>query len=168
MNQPSTVSPESLLAFAALLEKAGREVLWEVRGNSMGDALPEGCTIRIRAAPPESYRAGQVVAFLGGTVLTAHRVAYRGKGRLARYLITQGDARTPCDPPIEVAAVLGVVTEFCWQGQWQPTPASASRSAAGQRKADLHVALVRGLLSCHIGLARRIAGTLLRLHRRFR
>ncbi len=158
---PSTISePDSdyLLALTTLIKRTGGEVLSTVRGTSMGTTIPDGSQIRIRAVGDEALREGQVVAFLAGPSLCAHRIVYRGGGgRLGGYLLTLGDGWVYCDPPIPVAAALGVVTEYKLNGKWRIPSPRPRRSRAEQRKADLNVAFIRAVMRLNVGWAQRIA-----------
>lgn len=116
-------SPE-LELFRVLASR--RPVESELRGPSMGRAIPSGARIRIAPAPRgAAFERGQVVAFVAGSRVIVHRIAYLGRGRAARYLITHGDGNWMCDPPIEADAVAGVVDEHYAEGAWRPVgPAS--------------------------------------------
>lgn len=93
----------------------------ELRGPSMGCAIPSGARIRIAPVPSGvAFERGQVVAFVAGSRVIVHRIAYLGRGRAARYLITHGDGNWMCDPPIEADAIAGVVEEHYAEGAWRP------------------------------------------------
>jgi len=111
-------SASDLQSLAALVNRTGRPVVCTLHGRSMGKALPDGSLIRIQALRGEESELGQVVVFDVNGALVAHRVVYLGQGpRLGRFILTHGDGRIPCDPPIERSAVLGVVTEYsCGEG----------------------------------------------------
>ncbi|MHB8653635.1 MAG: S24/S26 family peptidase [Terriglobia bacterium] len=167
MNDPAPPSSRSeleadcLLGIATLMKRAGREVQSEIRGTSMGTTIPDGSQIRIRPSEAEALGVGQVVAFLAGQSLRAHRLVYKGKGeRLGKYLLTLGDAWLYCDPPIHVSAALGVVTEYRHGGEWRVLTSQPGRSRTDQRKADLNVAFIRGCMWLNVGWAQWIAKTL--------
>lgn len=112
--------PNDLELFRAL--SARRPFESELRGPSMGAAIPHGSRIRISPPPAGGAPiAGSVVAFLAGSRVMVHRIVYRGRGPAARgWLVTHGDANWMCDPPVEVGAVAGVVSEYREGHQWRP------------------------------------------------
>jgi hypothetical protein len=117
---PTTIveSPkgDQLLALGALLGRSGKIIESEISGTSMGSTLPAGCRIRIRPLSLEQYRAGQVVAFVSGNAIFAHRIIfYNRQGAL-----TRGDNHSLCDLPVPSRAILGVVTECLRDGKWCP------------------------------------------------
>ena len=89
-------------------------------GDSMEPTLPVGCAIVI-ARLPERVALGQIVAFVDGDALVAHRLVRRS----GEHWIAQGDNRPWPDPPRHRAQALGVVVRAeaaggrCW-----PTPFS--------------------------------------------
>ena len=101
-------SPRQAQALVELLKKSGHNIESEIHGVSMGDTLPDGSKIRIQPGP-EAIVRGEIVAFLRGRTLVAHRVVYQGRGRLKDHLVTRGDARLLCDTPIRTRMVLGTV-----------------------------------------------------------
>jgi hypothetical protein len=105
---------DQLLAFGALLGRSGRIIESEISGTSMGDTLPSGCRIRICALPAEEYRAGQVVAFLTGRTICAHRIVHRTR----QGVLTRGDSQSWCDIPIPLSAILGIVSGRTVNGKW--------------------------------------------------
>jgi catechol 2,3-dioxygenase-like lactoylglutathione lyase family enzyme len=151
-------------AVTSLLSKTGRDVVTTIRGRSMGAALASGSLVRIQPRSGEECAVGDVAVFVINGTLIAHRVVYRGKGpRLGRFVLTQGDGRVQCDPPIETESVLGVVTEYCDKGEWRPLALRPSRSAAGRFRAALHVAFIRACMLVNVPMAKWNARTLLAL-----
>ena len=116
---PSSTVPgrerEQLRAFGYLLARSGRIIESEISGTSMERTLPSGSKIRIQPLPAEEYRVGRIIAFvLSGTVF-AHRIICRTR----QGVLTRGDNRSLCDAPVPLDAVLGAVTEWFVDGEWQ-------------------------------------------------
>jgi hypothetical protein len=151
---PTTIveSPkgDQLLALGALLGRTGKIIESEISGTSMGSTLPAGCRIRIRPLSLEQYRAGQVVAFVSGNAIFAHRIIfYNRQGAL-----TRGDNRSWCDLPVQSRAILGLVTECLRDGKWCPVDDSvASSRDMPTRRRTLEIAL-RVCMQIDIRLAR--------------
>jgi hypothetical protein len=92
----------------------------DVRGASMGAAIPDGARIRIRGGPEDVWRAGKVIAFLAGSRIMVHRIVYEGRRGPARhFVLTQGDGNWLCDPPVNRSTVVGEVEAFSTGGEWQ-------------------------------------------------
>lgn len=114
-------NPGRILAVASILRTDQRVIESQIQGTSMESTIPDGSRIRIRFSDQKSYQVGQVVAFLAGTRIIVHRLAYKGRyGRAKNYLITQGDGKLLPDPPVNFESVLGLVTEFQCEGRWMP------------------------------------------------
>jgi len=107
---------DQLLAFGELLGRSGKIIESEITGGSMGDTLPSGCRIRICALPTEEYRPGQVVAFLTGGTICAHRIVHRAR----HGVLTRGDSQSWCDLPVPISAIIGVVSGRTVNGKWIP------------------------------------------------
>lgn len=157
---------EQLLAFGTLLAHSGKVIESEISGTSMGSTLPSGSRIRIQPQPAEEYRIGQTVAFVLGSRIIAHRLVYR----TSHCVLTRGDNHSWCDLPVPVGAVLGVVTEWFINGEWQRFVDAPERLPAQPwRSRALDIAL-RACMQIDIRLARhtlRMLMGLVRLHRRF-
>jgi hypothetical protein len=126
---PQAVTATDLEAFKLLAARGAVES--ELRGSSMGEAIPDGVRVRIsRSAGECRWQPGDVLAFLGGSRIMVHRVAYvAGEGAALGYLITHGDGNWICDPPIESSAVAGTVRDYLREGEWRPVgPARMSRA----------------------------------------
>jgi hypothetical protein len=155
--EPAPLSTRDLELLRLLGARDARSVESEVRGSSMGEAIPDGARIRIvPAARDATWREGQVVAFLAGTRLMAHRVVHVGRARGARYVITQGDGNWFCDPPVALEVVAGEVRECCVEGSWRDVGPSDS-SALRRVIAYPVLALLRTVLAVSPGAASRIA-----------
>jgi hypothetical protein len=161
------VSPQDLSAIAALLKHTHAHVESQVHGGSMGATLPPGARIRLSCRETADYRPGDVVVYVQGSGLVAHRLVGRGRGARARgYLITRGDASATCDPPVPIERAVGLVTE--WRRAdaetWQQVGPPTYRSGLGALVATADHAMVGALLELHPPLAR--AGAILarRLH----
>jgi hypothetical protein len=162
---PMTNFPDSagdqLLAFGALLGRSGRIIESVICGTSMGSTLPTGCRIRIHPVSVSDYHAGQVVAFVYGGAIFAHRIVYRSR----HGVLTRGDNRSLCDLPVPFDAVLGVVTEYLLDGDWRPLQNDLQFDCERKRRSRAAEMLLRRCLQIDIRLARRIARILVQLAR---
>lgn len=123
-----TAPPAERLALAHVLRGTGREFESQVQGVSMRGSLPAGSRIRIRCDGAAGAARGDVVAFVQGDLLVAHRLVGRGRGpRAANFLVTLGDGGVICDPPVAIETVLGTVIACQRGGEWVPVPASLAR-----------------------------------------
>src|SRR5579862_7739784 len=117
----SPAAVEDLARLRALTQKGDVLIHSELRGSSMGPAIPDGVRIRIRSGHRQPCQVGQVIAFLAGSRIMVHRVAYEGRGEAARaFVITQGDGNWVCDPPVDRSTVIGQVEAFLAGADWQP------------------------------------------------
>ena len=143
--------------FRVLVKRSGEPVESELRGTSMGLAIPAGSRIRIVHTEGDDYRPGQVVAFLGHRRVMVHRVMHVGRRGGARmFLITQGDGNWMCDPPVALDTIAGRIEELRVNGQWQavgPSHASFLRRAVSFPSR----ALLRAALELSPSFAVRIA-----------
>lgn len=129
-------------------------VACRLNGGSMQPAIPARAWIRITFSPAP-YHVGEVVAFMEGARVVAHRVVWTARARGDGLLITRGDARILPDAPVSASDVLGRVAEFDCGSGWQ---APAMRSALPRRERCLAFALLAAcaaLLTFNAGLARR-------------
>jgi len=152
---------EQLLAFGTLLARSGKIIESEISGTSMGRALPAGTRIRIQPLPGGNYGVGQIVAFVRGSTIFAHRVAYRTK----QGLLTRGDNHSWCDLPVPVHAVLGLVTEWWINGEWQRFADVPQGSPEQPWRIRVVETAVRAGMHMDMRLARRISRALMRLAR---
>jgi len=123
---PATVPLAAIEDLARLRAVRGSKIVIDsqVRGASMGAAIPNGARIRIRAGAVDTLRAGKVIAFLAGRRVMVHRIVYEGRRGSAReFLLTQGDGNWLCDPPIARSMVVGEVEAVATAGEWQTIPA---------------------------------------------
>jgi len=148
---------DQLLAFGTLLARSGKIIESEISGTSMGRTLPAGTHIRIQPLPAGDYGVGQIVAFVRGSTIFAHRIAYRTK----QGVLTRGDNHSWCDLPMPVDAVLGLVTEWWINGEWQRFAEVPQRSP----EQPWRIRVVRAGMHMDIRLARRISRALMRLVR---
>jgi hypothetical protein len=154
-------SGERLLALAALLGRSGKIIESEISGTSMGGALPPGCRIRIRPVSVNSYEPGQVVAFVTGNVLYAHRiVSWNRQG-----VLTRGDNHLLCDLPLPFHAILGLVTECRLHEEWRPLPERTTFNCKRRLIARFVGFLVRMCMSIDVRLAQHVSRTLMWLAR---
>jgi hypothetical protein len=164
---PPSVTPGELELFRVLAKRSGQPVESELRGASMGLAIPNGSRIRIVHSEAVTWRNGQVVAFLAGSRVMVHRVMHVGRrGAARRFLITLGDGNWICDPPVALETIAGLVEEFRVDDHWQRVgPARVSlirRSVAFASLALLRTALewnpsfavwiARGMTHARMGL----------------
>jgi hypothetical protein len=148
---------DQLLALGVLLSRSGKIIESEISGTSMGNTLPPGSRIRIRQLQPKNYRPGQVVAFVSGHTVFAHRIISCSR----QGVLTRGDNRSWCDLPLSWCAVLGLVTENRIGGEWRQVdehPLRERRSGGARRAVD---ALLRVSLKIDIRLARFASRTLM-------
>jgi hypothetical protein len=121
-----TVSTAAIEDLVRLRAVRGSKIVIDsqVRGASMGAAIPNGARIRIRAGAVDSLRTGSVIAFLAGRRVMVHRIVYEGRRGSARnFLLTQGDGNWLCDPPVARSMVVGEVEAVATAGEWQTIPA---------------------------------------------
>ncbi len=101
-------APLHSTTYAATLRDAlsqNRSFAWTLLGESMRPTLPPGCVITIR--PLQTPRLGDIVVFLRGDRLLAHRLVHRRGGAW----VCQGDARRTSDGPIARERIIGRVVE---------------------------------------------------------
>jgi hypothetical protein len=123
-----------LARLRAVTTKSRAVIHSELRGASMGAAIPDGASIRIRSGPEDIWHVGKVIAFLAGSRIMVHRIVYEGRRGLAQhFVLTQGDGNWLCDPPVNRAIVVGEVEAFSTGGEWQ---------AVGAPRIPLHRRLV--------------------------
>ena len=90
-----------------------------LRGNSMRPTLPVECEIEVVPLPPR-VRLGDLIVFVAGDTLIAHRLVRRAQGRW----IAQGDGRLGPDRPLAPEQVLGIVAaayadgRCCWPSRF--------------------------------------------------
>jgi hypothetical protein len=131
----------------ALGERGRPAVESELRGASMGAAIPAGSRILIQpvGASP-SLLPGRVVAFLAGSRVMVHRVVHVGASPAARgFVITQGDGNWLCDPPVALDHVAGAVDRYFAEGEWREVPAARPEFARRLVSAPALALMVRVL-----------------------
>jgi hypothetical protein len=143
---PPPVTPGDLELFRVLAKRSGHPVESELRGGSMGRAIPSGSRIRIVHSEEVTWRKGQVVAFLAGSRVMVHRVVHVGRrGAARRFLITLGDGNWICDPPVGLETIAGLVEEFRVGDHWQGV-GPARISLVRRSVAFASLVLLRGAL----------------------
>ena len=142
---PRTIAP--------LLRAAGRDIESTVIGESMGATLPAGARIMIHCGAPAE--PDTVVAFVAGESLVAHRLVHVVRGHGGGYLVTQGDGRVVCDPPIEAGAMVGVVTAWRMTDEepWRPIRPAPRRAPVALAVSALVRLLVRSALALDVRAA---------------
>lgn len=154
------------LAAISLFRKAQGVLECQLRGGSMGRAIPAGARIRIRCMDPESSHTGQVIAFLVGSGICVHRIVYRGRWRRTKnYLITQGDHCLLPDGPVKLESVLGPVTECEHEGRWEPPGTPQRRKPVTRLVAFVVLTTLAGVLEINVKLAQWLAVQLWRAER---
>ncbi len=136
------------VSVAVELLACGRGVRFSAPGGSMRPAIRGGETIIAAPAAPGDIAPGDIILFLRGTRLVAHRVLRiaAGEGGAPRFL-TRGDAAAAPDRPFEAADVLGRVVAVerrgrridlatrhgAWSGRIARCLAAARRAARRMR-----------------------------------
>jgi hypothetical protein len=116
---------DALARLRAVTSKTPAMIFSDLRGSSMGAAVPDGARIRIRTGLDDSWHLGTVIAFLAGSRLMAHRIVYEGRRGFARhFVLTQGDRNWLCDPPVNRSTVVGEVEAFLADGEWRAVAAA--------------------------------------------
>jgi hypothetical protein len=166
--------PARILTVASSLRAPDRSLESTVHGMSMGATLPPGSRIRIELVHRIGYDVGEVIAFLAGSQVVVHRIAYRGRrGRARRYYLTRGDATLVPDPPVDHESILGAVTWIRRQELWMPLGGKLPRALRARVVNALLLLVVAGILHVSPRAAKalvtwihRLAGSLLRLRGR--
>jgi hypothetical protein len=153
--------PQQLLAFGTLLARSGKVIESNICGTSMGATLPSGSRIRIRPLLAGEYDVGQVVAFVSGGAIFAHRIVYRTQ----QGVLTRGDTHSLCDFPVPLDAILGAVTEWFIEGKWQGFGDAPTCICERSRSAWAAETLLRTCMRIDIGVARRVSRAFMRLVR---
>jgi hypothetical protein len=157
----ASATGDQLLAFGVLLGRSGKVIESEISGTSMGSSLPSGCRIRIRPLSTDEYRRGQVVAFVTGRAIFAHRIVHRSR----QGVLTRGDSHSWCDQPVPVSAILGVVSERQVNGEWHLFDDSVLFECDKRKRSRIIETLLLVCLQMDIRLARRASKFLLWLAR---
>jgi hypothetical protein len=153
VGRPSQAGMRDLARLRELTRRSTAVIHSDLRGTSMGSAMPDGARIRIRSGPGQVRGQGQVIAFLAGSRVMAHRIVYEGRRLRARdFVLTQGDGNWLCDPPVDRSTILGEVEAFSTGGEWRtidpPRMPLHRRMIAGTSQV-----LMRLLLECDPALA---------------
>jgi hypothetical protein len=157
----ASATGDQLLAFGALLGRSGKSIESEISGTSMGSTLPSGCRIRICPLPAHGYRAGQVVAFVAGGRIFAHRIVHCSR----QGVLTRGDNYAWCDLPVPVSAILGVVSERLVNGQWVLFDGGIPIASERRTRRRIIQTLLLVCMQMDIRLARQASRTLMWLAR---
>jgi hypothetical protein len=139
--------------------REGTVVTCRLIGGSMQDAIPAHSQIRISFGRPVD-RVGEVVAFMEGSRVVAHRVAYRSRLRRHDFLVTRGDARILPDPPVPVPAVLGTVDQVDDGSGWRALGAQSRLPRRDRCLAFVLLCASAMLLEASPSLARRFVAWL--------
>ena len=152
---------DQLRAIRNLLARSGKVIESEILGTSMGQTLPSGSRIRIHPLHVEQYDVGQVVAFVSGDRLLAHRVVCCTR----QGFLTRGDNRSWCDLPVPFDDVLGAVKQRWTEGKWQDFHEDPHALSKRSRSARVAEAMLRACMRIDIRLARHSARALMHLAR---
>jgi signal peptidase I len=156
---------ERVLAFSGFLKDGSREFGTWVRGRSMGNVLPNGSQVRVRIVPERDLAVGHVVAYVAEDRMVVHRLVRFTKSGDDQYLITRGDATVCCDRPVRASSVVGVVTEHCATGTWEPVRLPQGRGFAINWIASAISLGIGGLVGLSPRLADWMAIRLIRGHK---
>jgi hypothetical protein len=119
---------DALARLRAVTSRKRATIFSDLRGSSMGAAIPDGARIRIHTGRDDLWHVGMVIAFLAGSRLMAHRIVYEGRRGSARhFVLTQGDRNWLCDPPVNRSTVVGEVEAFLAGGEWRAVAAPHAR-----------------------------------------
>ena len=153
MGRPATQAIGDLVRLRAVTGKTHIVIESQVRGASMGTAIPNGAHIQIRAGEAEGVQTGKVIAFLTRSRVMVHRVVYEGQRGAARhFVLTQGDGNWLCDPPVERSCIVGEVQSLACGDDWRPI--GAARMHVFRRLvARTSQALMRSALDCNPAFA---------------
>jgi len=136
---------DALARLRAVTTKTPATIYSDLRGSSMGAAIPDGTRIRIRTGREDLWHLGTVIAFLAGSRVMTHRIVYEGQRGLARqFVLTQGDGNWLCDPPVNRSTIVGEVEAFLTGSEWRVVAALRAR---------FHRRLVARLSQTLMGLA---------------
>ena len=149
--------PAEVATLLRMLRRTAAEIECVVQGGSMGTAIPDRASVRIRldggvSAQPESA----VALLLGGDTFTVHRLITRGRSPNARgFVITHGDGNIFCDAPHPEAELLGTVVAFraAEAESWGPVPPGARRGWLRHSITPAFERLMCVALEWHPGLA---------------
>ena len=130
MTSPESTSAAALVSAARLLLRAGRPFEARVYGHSMGSAICNGATVRIEPAAAAQLQHGEVIAFLKGDQIVAHRLVRRLVSRQrAERLLTLGDGNCFPDVAFELDTFLGRVVAVDAGHGWQAVAGASTRPA---------------------------------------
>ncbi len=154
-------SGTAVTGLTELLRRSGRTVECAIEGDSMGSAIPDGATVRIRCDGGVGAADGTVVALLLGGALTVHRLVHRGRSSRARgWVVTEGDANLTCDAPVRESRIVGVVEAFrASDEEWRPAARPARPATRGAIAVAARSIVCLGL-ECHPRMARALKGAI--------
>jgi signal peptidase I len=99
-----------LYGLGKALVGSGASFRVEVRGLSMYPFLKEGDVVEVAPIQMGEVERGDVVFFLSGDRLLAHRVIEVAVGDPGTHLMTRGDVFRQADPPVNEECLIGLVT----------------------------------------------------------
>jgi signal peptidase I len=112
----------------------GHSVRFRAKGSSMTPTIREGEAITVAPVRPAEIRRGDVVLYLVGQSVTAHRVvSVKREPGGALLFVTRGDASASCDEPVGEAALLGIVAAVERGGRVLDPAAGPARAWAVMR-----------------------------------
>ena len=144
-------------AMAVLRRRAGGTYETVLHGQSMEPGLPDGAEVRIAAPESPNLRIGQIAVFRNSSILTAHRIVYRGE---SGWILTQGDNSIDCDPPIREENVEGIVVAVRVEDRWQEPKYSPARRSWRKFSAAAYLWTIRACLAVDFRIARFVRAVL--------
>jgi hypothetical protein len=161
----ASLDRERLLAFSSLLRDGSTAFEFALQGGSMGSVLPDGSRIRVRFVPQDELVADQIVAYVAEDRMVVHRLVRFAKWHYETYVIARGDATVCCDLPVPASSVIGIVTEYCTTGPWQPVGPARARWFGFAWAASAISSVVGWLVGLHPRIAIWTARRMIRIHR---
>lgn len=130
MKASSTTSPAwsevDSTALAAEVLKLGHRVRIPTVGTSMHPFIRYGQVIHIQSATMSGLAVGDIVVYVSGRRMVAHRVLKKGRDEEGPFLLTKGDSFSAFDAPVRPEQVLGKVVAV-EKGRRRVNPASPWR-----------------------------------------
>jgi hypothetical protein len=128
MTAPERPSTAAIASAARMILRTGRSFETRIRGSSMGSAIRDGDRIRIEAVAAAALLAGDVVAFVRGDEIVAHRLVHRVRSaRRPERLMTLGDGNYFPDDAFDPDALLGRIAAVDAGDGWRDVPSGAAR-----------------------------------------
>ena len=78
----------------------------QLRGGSMGKAIPKRSEIRVDVKNSGPYRPGDIIAFLSDEKIMVHRIFHCSRSHSTSYFLTRGDRSWRPDRPITAESII--------------------------------------------------------------